>query len=59
MVQRDGDELKLESFDLVSYDEPAGAGTINILYSNRATRRLIIVLPQRFTRFCLTPRHFI
>ncbi|HWR33713.1 MAG TPA: hypothetical protein VN451_09310 [Chitinophagaceae bacterium] len=28
MVQRDGDELKLESFDLVSYDEPAGDGSI-------------------------------
>lgn len=26
MVQRDGDELKLESFDLVTYDEPATGG---------------------------------
>lgn len=26
MVQRDGDEMKLESFDLVSYDEPATGG---------------------------------
>lgn len=28
MVQRDGDELKLESFDLVSYDEPGNDGAV-------------------------------
>lgn len=28
MVQRDGEELKLESFDLVSYDEPGGDGIV-------------------------------
>ncbi|HEY6063921.1 MAG TPA: hypothetical protein VIV35_09955 [Chitinophagaceae bacterium] len=28
MVQKDGEELKLESFELVSYDEPGNDGTI-------------------------------
>jgi hypothetical protein len=28
MIQRDGEELKLETFDLASYDEPGNGGTI-------------------------------